>query len=125
MPLLVVVGVVELAVAVVSGWLMVLVVQSPALLRRAGVRQLKRIRQAHLDLVMMGAVQVAVGGAVQPVPVWIAVLITFGAIAQPLGFLPLAVRPQLVHLPAFQVLAATVFAVTTVGWVALAITVIT
>ncbi|KAA2252395.1 hypothetical protein F0L68_35700 [Solihabitans fulvus] len=125
MPLLVTVGVAELTVAVLSGWLMVLVVRAPAVLRRAGVRQLKRIRQAHLDLVMMGVIQVAVGAAVQPMAGWIAALIAFGAIAQPLGFLPLALRPQLVRAPAFQVLAAVVFTATTVGWVALAVRVIT
>jgi hypothetical protein len=62
--------------------------------------------------------------AVRPLPRWIAVLIAFGAVAQPLGFLPLALRPHLVRTPAFQVLAAAVFTVTTVGWVALAVTVI-
>lgn len=124
MPLLVSVGVVELTVAVLSGWLMVVLVQAPDAQRRAGVQQLKRVRQAHLDLVMMGVILVAVGVAVQPLPLWIVVLVAFGAVAQPLGFLPLAVRPELARNAIFQVLGVLLFAATTIGWIGLAATVI-
>ncbi|MGW5723381.1 hypothetical protein ACWEVP_44945 [Amycolatopsis sp. NPDC003865] len=120
---LVTAGIVELAVAALSGWLMVLVIQAPSVLRRAGVSRPKRIRQAHLDLVMMGTIQVAVGAAVPEPLFWIAALIAIGAVAQPLLFLPLAVRPGLSRARGFQALAAAVFAATSVGWVALAVTV--
>lgn len=74
---------------------------------------------------MMGVIQVAVGTAVRPLTLWIALLIAFGSVAQPLGFLPLALRPHLARSPAFQLLAAAVFTATTVGWIALAAELIT
>ncbi|MDQ0381988.1 hypothetical protein [Amycolatopsis thermophila] len=49
-----------------------------------------------------------------PLAGWIALLIAFGAVAQPLGFLPLALRPHLVRTRAFRLLAAAVFTGTTV-----------
>ncbi|MFG2077094.1 hypothetical protein [Nonomuraea maritima] len=125
MPLLVIVGIAELVVAVLSGWLMVVVVRAPTALRRVGVRQRSRIRQAHLDLVMMGVIQVAVGTAVRPLTLWVALAIAFGSVAQPLGFLPLALRPHLARNPTFQLLAAAVFTTTTVGWIVLAAELIT
>ncbi|NBH03479.1 hypothetical protein GTY80_09495 [Amycolatopsis sp. SID8362] len=116
-------GIAELTVAALSGWLMVLVIQAPSALHRVGVSRPKRIRQAHLDLVMMGTIQVAVGAALPALPLWIAALVTLGAVVQPLLFLPLAVRPGLSRVRGFQALVAAVFAATSVGWVALAITV--
>jgi hypothetical protein len=68
MPLLSQLGIVELTVGVLSGWLMVLTIESPGLLRRAGMRHLGRIRQAHLDLLFQGVILVAVGLAVDPLP---------------------------------------------------------
>ena len=122
---LVTAGITELTTAALSGWLMVLVIQAPSVLRRAGVRRPQRIRQAHLDLVMMGTILVAAGAAVPRLPGWVAMLITLGAVLQPLLFLPLAVRPGLARARAFQTLVAAVFAATSAGWVALAVTVFT
>lgn len=123
MKLLVVAGIAELTVAALSGRLMVLAVQAPSVWRRAGVTRPKRIRQAHLDLVLMGSIQVAVGAAVPDLPLWVTVLIALGAVVQPLLFLPLAMRPGLARARGFQTLVAAVFAATSVAWVALAVTV--
>ncbi len=83
----------ELTVGVLSGWVMVMTIEKPELLRRAGVRHLGRIRQAHLDLLMQGVSLIAVGFAVDPLPAWIGILLVLVVLA---GF--------------------------TIGWVALAIT---
>jgi hypothetical protein len=56
MALLVKLGICELAVAALSGWAMVLMVERPETLKRAGFRHLGRIRQAHLDLIFMGTI---------------------------------------------------------------------
>jgi hypothetical protein len=64
---------------------------------------------------MMGVIEVAGGAAVQPLPLWIATLIAIGAVAQPLGFLPLAARPDLARNAVFRALAVLVFLATTVG----------
>ena len=50
MPLLIKLGICELAVGVLSGWAMIAMVERPEALKRFGVRQLARIRQTHLDL---------------------------------------------------------------------------
>jgi hypothetical protein len=51
-------------------------------------------------------------------------LVAFGAVAQRLGLLPLAVRPELARNAIFQALAVFLFAATSIGWIALAATVI-
>ena len=79
MPLLVKLGISELAVGVLSGWAMVAMVERPEALKRAGVRQLGRIRQTHLDLLMQGTILAAIGAAIGSVPVWIGILLVTGA----------------------------------------------
>ncbi len=84
MPLLSQLGIVELTVGVLSGWLMVLMIESPESLVRIGVRHPGRIRQAHLDVLFQGVILVAVGLAVDPLPTWIGVLLIQGAFLAPL-----------------------------------------
>jgi len=119
--LLVKLGICELAVAALSGWAMVAVVERPELLKRAGLRHLGRIRQAHLDLIFMGVIVTVVGLAVHPVPVWVGVLLVFGAFLQPLMFVPLAVRPELGQKLAFRGFGGLLFGASSVAWVALAV----
>ena len=90
MPLLAKLGVCELTVAALSGWLMLATVERPEALRRRGVLHLGRIRQSHLDLLFMGTILTAVGIAVDPIPAWVGALLVLGAFVQPLMFLPLA-----------------------------------
>ncbi|WP_043735985.1 MULTISPECIES: hypothetical protein [Nocardia] len=121
---LVVFGVVELAVAALTGWLMVATVTIPDTLRAHGVTHLGRIRQAHLDLLFMGVILTAVGAAVPDVPTWIAVLLVVGAYGQPVTFLPLAFRASIQRATAFRALEGLLFVGTSVGWVALAVLVL-
>jgi hypothetical protein len=121
MATLVKIGLVELAVAALSGWAMVIMVERPHWLERAGIRAPDRIRQAHLDLIFMGLILVAVGLAVQPIPAWIATLLVIGAFLQPLLFVPLALRPHAQHHPLYQALAGVFFVGFSTAWVALAI----
>jgi hypothetical protein len=122
-PLLSQLGIVELALGVLSGWLMVMTLEAPDLLRRLGVRQMGRIRQAHLDLLMQGTILVAVGLAVDPLPTWIGVLLVAGAYLAPplLGVLALypGLRDESIGYKAINSVILSGF---TVGWVALAIT---
>ncbi len=125
MPLLVKLGISELAVGVLSGWAMVAMVERPEALKRAGVRQLGRIRQTHLDLLMQGTILAAIGAAVGSVPVWIGILLVIGAYLAPLGLGVLAFRPELQKgSNVYRGLNTAVLAGFTVGWVALAVTVL-
>jgi hypothetical protein len=125
LPLLVKLGICELAVGVLSGWAMVAMVERPEALKRAGVRQLGRVRQTHLDLLMQGTILAAVGAAIISVPTWIGILLVIGAFLAPLGLGVLAFRPELQKGSiVYRGLNTAVLAGFTVGWVALAVTVL-
>jgi hypothetical protein len=122
-PLLSLLGIFELTVGVLSGWLMVMTLEAPDVLRRMGVRQLGRIRQAHLDLLMQGTILVAVGLAVDPLPDWIGVLLVVGAFLAPPLLGVLALYPELrEESVGYKAINTVVLGGFTVGWVALAIT---
>ena len=125
MSLLVKLGICELAVGVVSGWAMIAIVENPDSLKRLGVRQLGRIRQTHLDLLMQGTILIAVGAAVVAVPTWIGVLLVIGAYLAPLGLGVLAWRPEMQKgSNVYRGLNTAVLVGFTVAWVALAVTVL-
>jgi hypothetical protein len=123
MPLLSQLGILELTVGVLSGWAMVATIESPELLRRAGMRHLGRVRQAHLDLILQGVILVAVGLAVDPLPTWIGFLLVQGAFLAPLllGVLAFDSELQKGSRP-YRALNTAVLLGFTVAWVALAIT---
>jgi hypothetical protein len=125
LPLLVKLGICELAVGALSGWAMIAIVERPEALKRLGVRQLGRIRQTHLDLLMQGTILAAVGAAVVSVPTWIGVLLVLGAYVAPLTLGVLAFRPDLQKGSiAYRGLNTVVLTGFTVAWVALAVTVL-
>jgi len=125
LPLLIELGICELAAGVLSGWAMVAMVEKPEALKRRGVRQLGRIRQAHLDLLMQGTILIATGAAVTSVPTWIGILLVLGAYLAPLTLGVLAFRPEWQKDSlAYRGLNTAVLAGFTVGWVALAVTVL-
>lgn len=116
-------GIYELAVGVLSGWVMVMTIESPEFLRRAGVRQIARIRQAHLDVLFQGVILVAVGLAIDPLPAWIGVLLVLGAFLAPLLLGVLAFQPQLQRESTpYRAINTVVLVGFSIGWVALAIT---
>lgn len=120
-PALAKIGIVELAVAALSGWAMVISVERPEWFRRIGVRHFGRIRQAHLDAIFMGLILVAVGLAVRPLPSWIAVLLVAGAALQPLLFLPLAISAETQKHVIYRLASGAFFVGTSTAWIALAI----
>lgn len=73
----------------------------------------------------MGVILLAAGAAVRDVPPWIVALIVAGAYGQPLTFLPLAYRASIQQAVVYRVLATALFTATSVGWVGLAVTVLT
>jgi hydroxylaminobenzene mutase len=100
-------------------------VESPEGLKRLGVRQLGRIRQTHLDLLMQGTILAAIGAAVSSIPTWIGILLVLGAYVAPLTLGVLAFRPELQKgSTVYRGLNTAVLAGFTVAWVALAVTVL-
>jgi hydroxylaminobenzene mutase len=88
------IGLVELALGGLLGWAMVLRQESPDFLRRIGVVAPQRIRQVHLDYVMMGLILIAVGLAIPDLSTAVAVPLVFGTVVNPLLFVPLAFEPD-------------------------------
>jgi hydroxylaminobenzene mutase len=115
------IGLVELAVGGLLGWAMVLRQESPDFLRRIGVVAPQRIRQIHLDYVMMGLILIGVGLAVPDLPTAIAVALVFGTAVNPFLFLPLAFEPDMVDRLWYRSLAAVSFLAVSGSLVAAAI----
>jgi hydroxylaminobenzene mutase len=91
--LLLQVGLIELAIGALAGWLMVIREEKPDWLKRAGVVQQHRIRQLHLDFLMMGLILIAVGLVVSGPPPLLQGMLIFGTIVNPSLFVPLAFNP--------------------------------
>jgi len=121
MPFLVKAGLVELALGGLSGWLVVMTLERPDWLRRAHVRHPPRLRQAHLDWIMMGTILVAAGAAVPGIPDTIAALVVFGAYVNPALFVPLAFDAGTAQRLSFRVLTVVSFLAMSGGLTTLAV----
>ena len=103
------IGLVELAIGGVLGWAMVLRQESPDFLRRIGVVAPQRIRQIHLDYVMMGLILIGVGLAVPDLPTAVAAALVFGTFINPFLFVPLAFDPDVERRFWYRALATVSF----------------
>ena len=121
MSLLGTLGLWSLALGAVSGWLVAAAVDRPELLRRLRVRHPGRIRQVHLDWIMMGLILLVVDVAVPGIPGWIVALIAFGTVVNPLLFVPLAFDAEASSRPAYRVVTFVSFLALSVGLPALAV----
>lgn len=102
-------GLIELALGGLLGWAMVVREERPEWLKRIGVVAPARIRQVHLDYVMMGLILIAVGLAIPDLPTAIAVALVFGTAVNPFLFVPLAFDPDVERRGWYRVLATVSF----------------
>jgi hydroxylaminobenzene mutase len=115
------IGLVELALGGLLGWAMVVRQERPQWLRRIGVVAPQRIRQVHLDYVMMGLILIGVGLAIPDLPKAIAIPLVFGTLVNPFLFVPLAFDPDAEKRAWYRVLATISFIAVSGGLVAAAI----
>lgn len=115
------IGLVELALGGLLGWAMVLRQEAPKLLRRIGVVAPQRIRQVHLDYVMMGLILIAVGLAIPSLSTAIAIPLVFGSLVNPFLFVPLAFDPDVESRSWYRALAVVSFLGVSGGLLAAAI----
>jgi hydroxylaminobenzene mutase len=115
------IGLVELALGGLLGWAMVLRQEAPERLRRIGVVAPQRIRQVHLDYVMMGLILIGVGLAVPDLPTAVAIPLVFGTLVNPFLFVPLAFDPEIDGRAWYRALAVVSFVGVSGGLVAAAI----
>lgn len=95
MDLLVQVGLIQLAIAALLGWAMVVRTEKPEWLKKIGVVQPHRVLQVHLDYVMMGLISIAVGLALPEISDLNAYLLVFATFVNPFLFVPLAFSKEI------------------------------
>jgi hypothetical protein len=115
------IGLIELALGGLLGWAMVIREEKPELLKRIGIVAPQRIRQVHLDYVMMGLILIGVGLAVPDLPTAIASALVFGTVVNPFLFVPLAFDPDVEKQTWYRLLAVVSFIGVSGGLVATAI----
>jgi hydroxylaminobenzene mutase len=115
------IGLVELAIGGLLGWAMVVRDERPEWLRRIGVVAPQRIRQVHLDYVMMGLILIGVGLAVPDLPTAVAAALVLGTFVNPLLFVPLAFVPDVDKQLWYRALAVVSFVAMSGGLVVAAI----
>jgi hypothetical protein len=115
------IGLVELALGGLLGWGMVIRGERPEWLRRIGIVAPQRIRQVHLDYVMMGLILIGVGLAVPSLPIAIAAALVFGTAVNPFLFVPLAFDPDVEKRLWYRLLAVVSFIGVSGGLIAAAI----
>jgi len=116
---LLVAGTTQVAVGALSGWPLAAVVGLPGLADTLGVRDVQRLRQAHVDVLMMGGL-VTAAALVDDAPPWATRAVRVGAWTNPLLFLPLAFRPAASRSPLYKALTTLSFAITCAGWIGMA-----
>lgn len=112
-------GVTQVAIGAVSGWPLALLVSQPAITRQLGIVEPVRLRQAHVDVLMMGGL-ITAAGLVDDVPRWAKICARVGAWTNPLLFVPMAFKPNVTRTIAYQVGSVASFTVTTAGWIGIA-----
>src|SRR5919202_139558 len=95
-------GVVELAAGALTGWLYTIAKYDVPRARAIGIKNGARVRQGHLDLIMMGTATIAMGLAVPTAPRWTQRTLGAGAWTNAVLFFPLAFRPEAIEHPAYR-----------------------
>jgi hydroxylaminobenzene mutase len=111
-------GSVELAVGALLGWVVWMALDT-RWLKKIGVRSPRRILQAHLDLIIMGILLIAVGTAGPDFPSPWSVILVIGAWTNALLFLPAAwydTKPKDLKANLAQTVSFTLVSVGTVAF---------
>lgn len=117
---LVVSGLTELALGALTGWPMALAVSRPQDLHRIGIRSGARLRQWHLDLIMLGSLTALAPKVVPDPPRRVAIPLAVGAWTNANAFGVLAVRPELKDHPVYKAGVVGSFVATSWGFTGLA-----
>ncbi|HEV7917956.1 MAG TPA: hypothetical protein VGO97_00120 [Solirubrobacterales bacterium] len=117
-------GAIELTAGALSGWIIALSVDKPDVLRRRGVKVIPRLRQAHLDLIIMGTILIALGLAAPDLEMPWSVMLVAGAVLNPLLFVPLAFSPDTQQNPLYRAVTALSFISMSAGVTAAAVVIL-
>lgn len=112
-------GTTQVAVGALSGWGLAALIGIPGLTEKLGIQDPKRLRQAHLDVIIMGGL-VTAAGLIDDAPAWARNATRIGAWTNPLLFVPLAYGDEKGASKAYMAASVASFTVTCAGWVGLA-----
>jgi hypothetical protein len=115
-------GLAQIALGAITGVPYAIATYKPDLLPTLGIEAPRRIRQLHLDLVIMGGLVTAAGSAVPDLPAKVAVPLAVGCWTNALAFAPPAFRPAIENKAFYRMVVAASFLTTTASWTALATT---
>lgn len=107
--LLTVVGLWSLALGAVSGFALLAAMDAPHLLERLRIKHPKRVRQVHLDWIIMGVVLIAVSLSVPQLPAWAVALVLFGGVVNPATFVPMMFSEAVAGTRVFQTVSMVSF----------------
>ena len=113
-------GLTELAAGALTGWPMALSVSSPEDLAKIGIRSGARLRQWHLDLIMLGSLTAAASRLVPDPPRPVSLPLAVGAWTNANAFGVLAFRPELRQHPIYKAAVIGSFISTSWGFTGLA-----
>lgn len=108
---------IELAIAALLGWAVVIRSEKPEWIERIGIVQPHRILQVHLDYIMMGLIAIGVGLVLPDIPELAAYLLAFGTFVNPLLFVPLAFSKEADGKLWYRTITVTSFAAISVALV--------
>lgn len=115
-------GLCELAVGALLGWLVAMSIERRAWLARLRITSPKRVLQCHLDFIIMGVILIAVSLALPGLaPAW-KVAIGFGSVVNPSLFGVLAFSERAVDTRAYRAVTLLSFTAMSGGLVAAAVT---
>lgn len=109
---------ISISLGALSGFAVLAAVDYPAMLRAFGVVSPMRLRQAHLDWIIMGTVMAVTALAVPQIPDWAAALVIFGGVVNPLTFVPMAFSSTVDSTKAFRWVSFISFVSLTTGLIA-------
>ncbi len=112
----------SIALGALSGFAVLAAVDYPAMLRAVGVINPMRLRQAHMDWIIMGTVMAVTALAVPELPDWAAALVIFGGVVNPLTFVPMAFSKKVDSTKAFRLVSFISFVSLTSGLITAAVT---
>ncbi|MFL5844447.1 MAG: hypothetical protein ACJ762_07110 [Solirubrobacteraceae bacterium] len=113
-------GLTELALGALTGWPMSVAVSRPEDLSKLGIRSGARLRQWHLDLIMLGSLTAGASRFVPDPPRKVAVPLAVGAWVNANAFGVLAFRPELKDHPVYKTGVVASFISTSWGFTGLA-----
>jgi hydroxylaminobenzene mutase len=109
------VGLLSLALGALSGFALLVAVDHPERLRRLGVVDPVRVRQVHLDWIIMGTVMSVTALAVPGMWTLTAGLVLLGGVVNPATFIPMAFSRTVAATRTFQIVSFISFTALTSG----------